>query len=541
MFLLCLIGSTLLGEDHDKINLSPIQEYWNSELQQLNILFSVENRTHQAVDLSVIVIVKNRQKVDKRGIVLPTITRSKTGVFSISFKPDTMEVDDTIEISVNLFGKSFKGYLDQTVHNLKITEIKESDSFKVQPIFANFRPTSSVIDLAPDLISSSFGEMLAFSTVLATKRVSEVTHNILADEKKKWKINLQHPRWSLITDPTEDDYQVIKLVYQSPQHQAQEVKSAAGIELHFSQNIDPKSIDYSSMYVFSKTKGVSGKKIEGEFTVKKKKVYFTPKKELDDNTFYQVVVNDKLRSIRGDGLRKTISWQFKTSVRPKIKTVSKPAIKVRRVDPKPNATGIQTDYRVAVYLGSLIDEKTVTDQTLSLFHRGQRVPGKIKTKRGTIELIPKKKLKRGAKYSVVLNNDFRDIKSVQLKRKIKWSFETRPKIDYPEADDPDILIFSPSHEMVSYTKEKKGVLKLGITAFDPLIHVDVNGKKIKLPIDSKVNFEIPFQLKKKSTLFEISTYTNKGKAIKKFVVNYGRKPSGKESLSDRYHRRVFQY
>jgi hypothetical protein len=95
---------------------------------------------------------------------------------------------------------------------------------------------------------------------------------------------------------------------------------------------------------------------------------------------------------------------------------------------------------------------------------------------------------------------------------------------YPESADPNILIFSPSHEPESWVQETKGVLQVGLTAFDPILHIDVNGHLIDFDQDTQIQVEIPYELKSRQTDFQITTFTRVGTMQKRFTIHYGVKP-----------------
>ena len=158
------------------------------------------------------------------------------------------------------------------------------------------------------------------------------------------------------------------------------------------------------------------------------------------------------------------------------------------------------------------------------------VKGVYSVKKRQIVFTPEKPLQYSAEYKIRLTRKIKDITGKGLKKQIQWGFKTRVKIDYPEADDPNILIFSPSHEPVSWVKEKQGVLKIGITAFDPILQVDINGNIIGFKKDTQIQFELPYILKARTTQFEITTFTRVGKSKKKFVINVGKKPKPRKAL-----------
>ncbi len=98
------------------------------------------------------------------------------------------------------------------------------------------------------------------------------------------------------------------------------------------------------------------------------------------------------------------------------------------------------------------------------------------------------------------------------------------KIQYPQEKDPDILIFSPTHGLENYLKEKDGVLEIEITSFYPILQVDIDGKIIDTPKDTKARVSFPYVLESETTEFQISIVSEKGLAQKKFTLHLGSKP-----------------
>ncbi len=97
----------------------------------------------------------------------------------------------------------------------------------------------------------------------------------------------------------------------------------------------------------------------------------------------------------------------------------------------------------------------------------------------------------------------------------------------PETEDPNILIYSESHTPTTVTRKKKGVLKLNITAFDPIQMISINDQRFPVSGDSISEIAFPYSLHKGDNSFLITVGTDKGKQQKTFMMTYGKKKKKK--------------
>jgi len=89
-----------------------------------------------------------------------------------------------------------------------------------------------------------------------------------------------------------------------------------------------------------------------------------------------------------------------------------------------------------------------------------------------------------------------------------------------EGTDPNIIIFSRSHQPVSRQTEAGGVLQIGITAFSPIREVLINGAPVPGTAgDSVAEIEFPYQLQPGENRFAVIVTTDEGKSEKAFVVH----------------------
>lgn len=91
--------------------------------------------------------------------------------------------------------------------------------------------------------------------------------------------------------------------------------------------------------------------------------------------------------------------------------------------------------------------------------------------------------------------------------------------------DNNVLIYSPTHAPITYTREKKGTIKVGITSFAPILRVTVDGYRRRLVLNSQAEFEIPYNVSEtKPTIYKVRVFTDAGVSEKVFEFHYGDKP-----------------
>ncbi|MCP4750502.1 MAG: PEGA domain-containing protein [Proteobacteria bacterium] len=187
-------------------------------------------------------------------------------------------------------------------------------------------------------------------------------------------------------------------------------------------------------------------------------------------------------------------------------------------------TGDPLNTRFKIVFNGWVDPGTVTSQTVFLERKGASIVFETRIFERQVMVVPKEPLRLGTRYRVLVTRGVRDLSGNKLLHDFERRFKTPP---YPGEDDPNILIYSQSHGPVSYTKRRKGTIKIGITSFNPIRHIDINGKSLRIPDKTLVEQELPFTLPGKRIRFLISVITDEGKAQKKFVVHYGSKPKPK--------------
>jgi len=507
-----------------EIKLSSIIQYWNEDTQKLDFFFHIENHTKQSANLTAIILIRTAAETIPRNITFETIGPDTKELYTISYEPEELRRGDTINISINLYGKDFKGFIDRSDKQVEITSllVAEDGSMKME-LWEPWPPTLIEYD---ELTPADFVKKLAWNLA---KKIDDAKE----EEKKGLKAILEAPsvkKVGEIEEEIEAKFLVVKSLEPAPK--AQKVKREIQITVTFDEPIDIGTITDKTFYLIRKSGKRKGKKVAGNVKTTNEQVIFIPDKPLAYNTEFEAVVTDELKSLDGNHLEQAESWKFRT-LKPPVKKVfgaKKDYMQLGRIYPPVKGKDILVDTKISISFRSQIDSKTVNEDTFFVAIGKEKITGKLKVRKNQIVFTPENALKYDSEYTVMATRQIKDMTGKSLKGTVRWRFKTRPEIEYPEADDPNILIFSPSHEQVSYVLEKEGTLIIGITAFDPILHVDVNGNKIDIEQSSKLEFEIPYKLRTKSTPYEITSFTQAGKSRKKFMVNFGKKPKPKRPL-----------
>ncbi len=426
----------------------------------------------------------------------------------ISFKPDFIRVGDFISTAVVLYGPNFSKFLDLGEQYFEVTDIVIArQGKKTQLDYSETVPKDQQVRI-PINIMSRVADKLAKKR----KEVAAVSGQI----KRK----ASSP--SLKKDQT-----YLQVLSALPTDKAKKAAQEASITISFNEILEKESVSHDSFFLITASGKEKNRKVPGQLSVIGQKISFKPLKKLQPDTLYQVVLSNHIRSKSSHRLNKTATWIFRTKTKiakAKLFGPEKQYLKVLVVSPRVRALNTLTDTTIELRLSGVIVPESVNDQSFYLSSKGRKVKSDLVISKDRITLKPKQRLKEGTVYTVDATIGIRDTTGNGLKKQVRWQFKTRQSIQYPEADDSNILIFSPTHEPVSYVKKKQGVLKIGITAFSSLLHADINGKRVPIKKDTQVEFNIPYRLRSKTTSFEITTFTKEGKASKKFVIHYGNKP-----------------
>ncbi len=265
--------------------------------------------------------------------------------------------------------------------------------------------------------------------------------------------------------------------------------------------------------------------VEGKIFAVKKQLVFKPTKPLDYSSLYSVSLSPGIMSKDGGLHQKPLNFTFSTIEKPTI--ILKP-LRLKGMYPASRSQNISVSSKIKVTFDSEIDPKTLDATTFQVRLNKTPIEGTLSVEKNQVTFQPKSELLFNSRYQVRISTKLTTPKGNALVKGRSWNFDTRKKINYPTEIDPDILIFSASNEAESWVKKKSGVLKLGITAFGEILHLDVNGQVVTSPKSSQFDVDFPYTLKGRTTVFEVTAFTAKGMQRKNFTVHYGKKPLSKE-------------
>jgi len=301
----------------------------------------------------------------------------------------------------------------------------------------------------------------------------------------------------------------------SPSNQEEGASVSGGVRLIFNNAPDPKSFKKDTIQLLE-----GDDPVLGQLRLKGKQLSFVPKKPLQFKHQYRLLVSG-VRDKSGQSLDSTYQIEFTTEA---AKARAK-VLKVKTMYPSPKARGLGVETDVWVEFTKPLDPETLELGVL-LQAGEQTVPGRWEVAKNRLKFTPESPLSYGTVYRLQLQSSLKGAGGESLHKPVSWAFKTREHMGYPKELDPNVLVFSPSHDEISYVKKRSGVLKVGITTFDPITQLDVNGKLIPVKSDTKAEFEFPYKLKARTTKFQVSVVTAQGLGQKTFVVHLGRKGDG---------------
>lgn len=523
LFVLIFGAICSLEAAEPSIKLSSIAPQWNEDAQKLDFFFQIENHTQQSVDLAGVIVIQTTRERITRSMTFENIGPKTKELFTLSYETGRVRQGDKINISINLYGKEFKKFLDRADKQIEVTTLIFSGDGQMKIALTELWPLFEYSPRAPT----------DFVQKLAWKLVNDVDDK-RDEEKKGSKVLPETSPIKIVREIKEDliEPKYLIIMARQPDQRADKVKPDVQISATFDELIGIDMITDAIFYLKITSGKQKGKKLSGSINTVNGEVVFIPEKPLAFNTEFEVVITDQLKSLGGNKLEQSEFWKFRT-LKPSVKKAfgaKKDYLQLGSIYPPVKGKNILVDSKIEISFRSEVNPDTVTSGSFYLASGKEKIAGALKVRKNKIVLTPEKPLAFAADYRVIATKEIKDVTGKGLKGTVRWRFKTRPKIDYPEADDPNILIFSPSHEQISYVLEKDGILKIGITAFDPILHVDVNGSMIKVDKGSKIDFGIPYRLKSKLTPFKIMAFTQAGKSHKKFRVNFGKKPKPKRPM-----------
>ncbi len=232
-------------------------------------------------------------------------------------------------------------------------------------------------------------------------------------------------------------------------------------------------------------------------------------------------------SIRRGSLQRTLKIVLEAGETKHLHADLKPfevlSLKLEKDPADPLMTGFKVEYSLPV------DPASVNQKTFFVQRGNRKIAGSHEVVDNKVVFRPAKPLHHGKLYKIIATRSVLSIYGDAPDLVYERRYRTTP---YPTEKDTDVLIYSESHGPETWSKYKRGILKLGVSSFTPLKHFDINGQRIPLTDQTIFEFEVPFDFEKsgrKRLSYLITALTEEGRAQKRFVIHLGRKPKPKVS------------
>ncbi|MDT8448133.1 MAG: Ig-like domain-containing protein [bacterium] len=299
-----------------------------------------------------------------------------------------------------------------------------------------------------------------------------------------------------------------------PQNLETKVSISGPVRLLFTDLPDARSVEPTTVQLF---KGEV--QVPVRLRLRGKQLLFQPIKPLEFSTAYRFQV----QGISDHQGREVLP--FGASFTTEDKETRAKTLALKGMFPGPKTSGLSPETEIWVQFDQKVEPATVAEGA-GLFEGDNRVEGSWVAEGDRIRFTPTAPLQYNKVYVVRLNEGLKSKEGGGLREDVAWPFATKKDLGYPEQIDPNVLIFSSSHELVSYLPQRKGTLKIGITAFGQIKQVDVNGKLLPIKPDTQVEFNLDYYLRQRTTKFQVSVVTEAGLGQKTFTINLGSKEEG---------------
>ena len=401
LFLLLLGSFCSLEAAEPKIKLSSIAQYWNEETQKLNFFFHIENQTQQSVDLTSVILIQSTKETISRTMNFENIRPDTKELYTLSYETGRVRRGETINISINLYGKDFKGFLDRADKQVEITKVIVADDGRMQMALTEPWPLIEYSPLSPN----DFVRKLAWNLAkdIADKRV---------EEKKSLKAVLEAAPIKTIKEIEKEEIEpkFLVILKQQPVQQAKKVPPKVQISATFDETIDIDTITEDAFYLMISSGKQKGKKLAGKINTVNGKVVFIPEKPLAFNTAYEVVVTKGLKSLDGNSLEQAESWKFRT-LKPSVKKAfgaKKDYIQLGRIYPPVNGKEILVDTKISISFRSELNPDSVNSETFYLALGEKKIAGQLKVRKNKITLTPAEALAYDSNYRAIATNKIKD-------------------------------------------------------------------------------------------------------------------------------------
>jgi len=211
--------------------------------------------------------------------------------------------------------------------------------------------------------------------------------------------------------------------YTNPINDSVDVPVNSSIFVTFSEDIDPSTLDDSSM---SLNNGVSG---TVNYDPSTKVATFTPSNNLSFETNYTVTLTTDILDLAGNPLQEAFSWSFTTASAP-----DNTAPEVEDTSPSDNSNEIPLNSAVFVTFSKDMDAATINSDS---FYLNDYILGSVSydSDSKTATFTPSDSLAAGTLYTATINTDVKDVLGNAITSEYSWSFTTISDTDTSNSEN----------------------------------------------------------------------------------------------------------
>jgi hypothetical protein len=220
---------------------------------------------------------------------------------------------------------------------------------------------------------------------------------------------------TLIIGCAEDDFQETAgmcpmIIDTNPDNAATNVPLNQVITVTFNEELNPSTINYSSLIVTSTST------IAGTITYSGVTATFTPAVNLTPNTTYVVKITTAVKDLRGNALQEDYLFSFSTgaTLRPLVLTTS----------PTPNETGVVLNKVVSATFNMPMDPTTINTSTFTLNQGTNTITGIVTYSDNTALFTPNVNLTANTVYTATITTGTHNMAGVAIASNYVWNFTT---------------------------------------------------------------------------------------------------------------------
>lgn len=206
----------------------------------------------------------------------------------------------------------------------------------------------------------------------------------------------------------------LAVVQTIPVENASEVPTTQPVVVHFSKEIDPKTLTPATFLV----EGAPGTL---QYDPALKSATWTPAAPLDYSKTYTATLSDEIADLDGLHLPFPYSWTFTT----RTGEEKEGPLAIQQSSPAPNAAQVPVTATISITFNREVDPKTLRPDRVLLM-RGERVEAAVHYDRSqrTVILTPASPLNYRDTYTVTVREGIADSAGNRLPLGTTWSFTT---------------------------------------------------------------------------------------------------------------------